>query len=75
MCVFPLRQGLVHHSCWGWGQNMTLAEVGAGTLLMGDVKVGSLAFAEVGTGTYFLDVFGASIQVMGSVDENGLNLV
>ena len=29
---------------------MTLAEVGAGTLLMGDVKVGSLAFAEVGTG-------------------------
>ena len=40
---------------------MTLAEVGAGTLLMGDVKVGSLAFAEVGTGTYFLDMFGASI--------------
>ena len=48
---------------------MTLAEVGAGTLLMGDVKVGSLAFAEVGTFTYFLDVFGASIWVL---DENGL---
>ena len=42
---------------------MTLAEVGAGTLLMGDVKVGLLAFAEVGTGTYFLDVFGASIYI------------
>ena len=40
---------------------MTLAEDGADTLLMGDVKVGSLAFAEVGTVTCSLDVFGASM--------------